>query len=712
MRVSTPTCLQMEATECGAAALASVLEYHGSYVPLSRLRAECGVSRDGSKASNILRAARRFGFDARGQRLEPADLRAIEPPFIVHWNLNHFVVVDGFDPRRVYLNDPASGPRAVSTREFDESFTGIVLTFEKTPEFVASGRRPSLAKALFSRAAGSGRALTLIVLCGVLSVVPSLLIPVFSKVFVDSVLVANKRDWLPPLLVGMATAAALRGTLLALQRTQLQRVLTRLSVTMTSTFLWHVLRLPVPFFYARSPGDLASRTRRNDAVASLLSSRVSSAVLDLFQVVFYGALMLYFDRLLSAVGFVSALCHMGLLLLAGRVRTDSSRRVAQASGKIQGIGAEGLQAIETIKAAGSEADFFATWAGHQAQLVAARQALARREQALHVAGSALSTISDVVLLGLGALRVMDGALSVGTLVALQSLMNSFLGPIENLTSFGAALQQLRGDVERLDDVLGNERESGVSAELPSTIEPRRLHGSLELRDVSFSYLPFAAPLVERLSLQIAPGQRVALVGGTGSGKSTVAKLVTGLYTPQEGKILFDGRDRRKLPRAALTRSVAMVDQDIVLFEGSVRDNLTLWDDTVPEADIVRAAQDACIHEDIARLQGGYDAKVTEGGFNFSGGQRQRLEIARALVRQPALLVLDEATSALDADTERRVDENLRKRGCSCLIIAHRLSTIRDCDEIIVLERGQAVQRGSHERLLGEAGPYRDLISAS
>ncbi|HTU61899.1 MAG TPA: cysteine peptidase family C39 domain-containing protein, partial [Polyangiales bacterium] len=429
MRVSTPTCLQMEATECGAAALASVLEYHGSYVPLSRLRSECGVSRDGSKASNLLRAARQYGFDARGQRLEPADLRAIRPPFIVHWNLNHFVVVDGIDDRRVYLNDPASGPRAVSTREFDESFTGVVLTFEKTPEFVASGRRPPLAKALFARAAGSGRALTFIVLCGVLSVVPSLLIPVFGKVFVDSVLVANKRDWLPALLVGMAVAAALRGTLLALQRSELLRVLTRLSVTMTSSFLWHVLRLPVPFFYARSPGDIASRTRRNDAVASLLSSRVSSAVLDLFQVVFYGALMLYFDRVLSAVGLVVGLCHVGLLVLAGRVRTDLSRRVAQESGKIQGVGAEGLQAIETIKATGSEADFFATWAGHQATLVAARQALARREQALHVAGSLLTTISDVLLLGLGALRVMDGALSVGTLVAFQSLMSSFLGPI-------------------------------------------------------------------------------------------------------------------------------------------------------------------------------------------------------------------------------------------------------------------------------------------
>ena len=712
MRVSTPTRLQMEATECGAAALASVLEYHGCYVPLSQLRTECGVSRDGSKASNILRAARSYGLEAKGWKREPVELRELPPPFIVHWNLNHFVVVDGFDRKRAYLNDPAVGPRSVSHAEFDESFTGVVLTFAKTEAFVASGARPSLARALFGRAKGSERSLSFIVLAGLLLVVPSLLVPVFGKVFVDSVLLSGKRDWLPGLIAGMALTAVLRAVLTWLQRGALLRVLTRLSVAMASSFIWHVLRLPVPFFFARSRGDLAGRVRVNDTVASLLSGRVSGAVLDLCQVAFYGVMMLYFDPLLTSVGLVTALLHVALLRLADRTRTDLSRRVAQEGGKLQGVAAGGLQSIETIKATGAENDFFAQWAGYQANMVVAQQALARRDQLLSVAASIVSTLNTLVVLGLGALRVMDGQLSVGTLVAFQSLMSSFIGPIENLAGFGASLQQLRGNVERLDDVLGHARDPLAPDVGQDDDEHRRLTGELVLRDVSFGYLPYAPPLIEGLDLHIAPGERIALVGGTGSGKSTIAKLVTGLYEPQQGLVLFDGAPRASLPRTALTRSIAMVDQDITLFEGTVRENLTLWDDTIPEVDVVQAAKDACIHDDIAKLQGGYDARVTEGGFNFSGGQRQRLEIARALVRQPALLVLDEATSALDSDTERRVDENLRQRGCSCLIIAHRLSTIRDSDEIIVLERGRAVQRGSHDQLISEPGPYRGLIAAS
>jgi NHLM bacteriocin system ABC transporter peptidase/ATP-binding protein len=525
------------------------------------------------------------------------------------------------------------------------------------------------------------------------------------------VLVGGKRDWLWGLALGMALTGVLRGALTWLQRGALFRLVTKLSVSTASTFMWHTLRLPVPFFFARSPGELASRVRLNDSVASLLSGRLSAVVLDLMLVAFYGAAMAYFDALLTGVGIATACAHLLLLKFAERTRTDLSRRVTQEAGKLQGVAAGGLQMIETIKATGAEADFFSQWAGHQAKLVNAQQTLARREQMLSVAASAITRINAVLVLGLGALRVMDGHMTLGTLVAFQSLMSSFIGPIESLAAFGASLQELRGSVERLDDVLRHEPDP-VTQQSSSRSEHRRLNGELELAAVSFAYTPYSPPMIEALDLHLAPGERVALIGGTGSGKSTVAKLVTGLYSPQSGEIRFDGVSRDKLPASALHRSVALVDQDITLFEGTVRDNLTLWDDTVPEADVVQAAKDACIHEDIARLQGGYDAKLTEGGFNFSGGQRQRLEIARALVRQPALLVLDEATSALDSETERRVDENLRRRGVSCLIVAHRLSTIRDCDEIIVLDRGRAVQRGSHEQLMSEPGLYADLIRAS
>ncbi len=710
-RVRTPTRLQMEATECGAASLAIVMEHFGSYLPLAKLRQECGVSRDGSKASNVLKAARTYGFDARGYRKEPDELRELAMPVIIHWNFNHFLVLDGFGKNRVYLNDPASGPRTVTEEELEHAFTGVVLVLTPTESFVPQGRRPRLLPSLLRRLSGSRAALAYVVLCGLGLVLPGLLIPIFGKVFVDDILISGKQDWLRGLLLGMALTAALRALLTALQRGYLIKLVMKLGVSMSSVFMWHALRLPVGFFFARSPGDLASRVQLNDSVASVLSGQLSRVILDLSLVTFYAALMLYYDPWLTLVGFATAVAHLGLLKLAERMRADLSQRAAQEGGKLAGVAASGLQMIETLKATGSESDFFGQWAGHQAKLVDAQQSLLRREQWIQVAVGALSRANSLLVLGLGALRVIDGHLSVGGLVAFQSLMVSFVTPIEGLAQFGASLQQLRGNVERLDDVLGQAQDTTVSA-VDGDDSRRRLTGELELRGVTFGYLPFTPPLVDDLALHIAPGQRVALVGGTGSGKSTIAKLVTGLYAPWSGSILFDGEQRDTLPRSALAASVALVDQDITLFEGTVRENLVLWDDTIPETDVVQAAKDACIHEDISKLPGGYDARVTEGGYNFSGGQRQRLEIARALVRQPALLVLDEATSALDAETERRVDENLRLRGCSCLIVAHRLSTIRDSDEIIVLDSGRVVQRGSHEQLLAEGGQYKELITSA
>ena len=729
-RVRTPTRLQMEATECGAASLASVLGFYGTFVPLSRLREECGVSRDGSKASNVLKAARAYGLDARGYRKEPDQVRAMAPPVIVHWNFNHFVVVEGFGRNKVFLNDPAIGPCMVTSEEFEHSFTGVVLSFEPTTDYAPQGRRPSILPSLLRRAANDVGSLVFVVLAGLLLVVPGLVAPVFSMIFVDEVLVGGKGYWLPALLGGMALTALLRSAILALQRSYLLKLFIKLGVTMSSGFMWHALRLPISFYLARMPGDLAARVRANDAVATILSGRLSGAVLDLMLVAAYGALIAYLDRPLAALIFATAAAYVVLLRTTARTRANLGRRVAYSAGKLAGVAAGGLQMIETIKSTGSESEFFAQWAGHQANLVEVQQSAARREQWLLLASTGLAQLSALMVLALGARRVMDGHLSVGTLVALQALAASFVMPVRRLCDAAGAAQSLGGDLERLDDVSdhrsdatfdGPRRESQPSpaptspAQKPPAQDahraPARLTGELELRSVTFGYLPFAPPLVEDLAVHVAPGQRVALVGSSGSGKSTVAKLVCGLYEPWSGQIVFDGHERGSLPRSAIVASVAMVDQDVSLFEASVRENITLWDDTIPETDVVRAAKDACIHEDITKLQGGYDARVTEGGNNFSGGQRQRLEIARALVRQPALVVLDEATSALDPETERQVDENLRRRGCSCLIIAHRLSTIRDCDEIIVLDRGRVVQRGSHEELIATEGVYRHLIAA-
>jgi ABC-type bacteriocin/lantibiotic exporter with double-glycine peptidase domain len=498
-RVRTPTRLQMEATECGAAALAIVLEYHGSFVPLAQLRQECGVSRDGSKASNILKAARTYGMEAKGFRKEPSEMRELQMPVIAHWNFNHFLVIEGFGRGKVYLNDPATGPRVVTDEEFDHAFTGVALTFVPTADFKVTGKRPALLPSLLRRLSGTKAPLLFIILAGLGLVLPGLVIPIFSKVFVDSVLVGGKHEWLPALLIGMAGTAVLRAALTWLQRAYLLRLVMKLAVSMASGFMWHVLRLPVPFFFARSEGDLASRVQLNDQVAHMLSGELSSVALDMMLVGFYGVLMLYFDPLLTSIGVATAIVHVVLLRLAERMRTDLSRRVAQEGGKLAGVAAGGLTMIETLKATGAESAFFSQWAGHQAKVISAQQQLARREQLLNAAVSALSQINDALVLGVGALRVMDGHMSVGTLVAFQSLMSSFIRPIESLAAFGATLQTLRGSIERLDDVLGHERDSSIeehsNGESPSA---RRLTGELELRDVTFGYLPFAPALVSEL----------------------------------------------------------------------------------------------------------------------------------------------------------------------------------------------------------------------
>jgi NHLM bacteriocin system ABC transporter peptidase/ATP-binding protein len=710
----SPTVLQMEAVECGAAALAIVLAHHGRWVPLEELRVACGVSRDGSKASNVVKAARGYGLAAKGFKKEPAALRSLALPAILHWNFNHFVVLDGFRKGRVFLNDPATGPREVTEEELDQAFTGVVLTFEPGPEFQRQGDPPRLVPALRRRLAGSRAALVFVLLAGLALAIPGLVVPVFSKIFVDSVLLENRREWLAPLLFAMGAAALLTGALTWIQQVYLLRLETRMAVGSSSRFLWHVLRLPTEFFSQRYAGDISSRVAINDRVAQLLSRDLATNALGAVMVVFFAAVLFQYDAVLTLVGIAVVSLNVAALRYVSRRRVDGNRRLVQDQGKLLGTAIGGLQTIETLKATGGESDLFARWAGYQAKVVNGQQELERYTQILDAFPPLLSAVNTALILGLGGLRVMNGSLTLGGLVAFQLLMAAFIAPINRLVSLGGRLQMVEGDMNRLDDVLRYRTDPSAgsgSGELPPVGAAVRLNGFLELREVSFGYSRLDPPLIESLHLSLKPGSRVALVGGSGSGKSTISRLVTGLYEPWSGEILFDGRRRRETPAGVLTGSLAAVDQNVFLFEGTVRENLTLWDATIPLPEVVAAAKDACIHEDIAARPGGYDSAIEEGGANWSGGQRQRLEIARALVGRPSVLVLDEATSALDPTTESRIDQNLRRRGCTCLIVAHRLSTIRDADEIIVLEKGKVVQRGAHDELKGVDGPYSRLISA-
>ncbi len=703
----------MEAVECGAASLAIILAHFNRWVPLEELRIACGVSRDGSKASNVVKAARSYGLLAKGFKKEPAELRHLQGPMIIHWNFCHFLVLEGIRKGRVYLNDPGNGPLIMTEEELDEAFTGVVLTFEPGPDFKPGGEPPRLLGSLQKRLVAVRAALVFVFLAGLALVLPGLVVPVFSKLFIDRILLEGRHDWLQPLLLGMGLTAILTGALTWLQQAYLLRLETKMAVSSSSRFLWHVLRLPVEFFNQRFHGDISNRVGINDRVAQLLSRELATNVLGMMVIAFFAVLMAQYDPLLTLVGVAIVSVNMLALRFVSRRRVDRSTRLLQDQGKLYGTAVGGLQMIETIKATGGEVALFSRWAGYQAKVVNTRQELERYTQLLDTVPPLLAALNSAIVLGVGGLRVMNGVLSLGGLVAFQALMASFAAPVSRLVNLGGRLQAVEGDMARLDDVLRyptDEHEGEAAGEPPPADFPVKLSGRLELSGLSFGYSRLDPPLIESLSLTLRPGARVALVGGSGSGKSTISKLVTGIYKPWEGEILFDGQRREEIPQSVMTNSMAFVDQNIFLFEGSVRENLTLWDATVPLAVIVAAAKDACIHDDIAARPGGYDSKVHEAGSNWSGGQRQRLEIARALVNRPALLVLDEATSALDPVTESLIDENLRRRGCTCLIVAHRLSTIRDADEILVLDKGKVAQRGTHDELKAVAGPYAQLIS--
>ena len=714
--VVTPTVLQMEQVECGAAALSIILSYYGRYVLLEELRTACGVSRDGSKASNIVKAARSYGLLGKGYKREPAEVRTATLPVIVFWNFNHFLVVEGFKDGRVYLNDPAYGRRNISDEEFDAGFTGVMLAFEKSPEFKAEGRPRSPWRSIARRLKGSRRALTFIILAALGLVTPVILLPVFTKVFIDQLIVNSLYYWLEPMLWLMFAMMVIAGVLTWLQQSALLRLQTRLAVTSSAKFLWHVLRLPMEFFAQRFPSEISGRVEVNEEIAALLSSGVTTNVVNLMMIGFFAVLMFLYDAKLTLFGILAVVLNLVVLRHFTHARKNLTQRLLQEESKCTGLAMTGLQMMETLKSTGSENGFFARWSGHQAKVINAEQRLSASMIVYSVVPQVLVALSAVAVLYFGGLRVMSGVLTIGMLWSFLALMEIFLEPASSLIELGGTLQEMDGSLARLDDVLRypmSKQFHTHHAAIPgaaSANTPVKLEGSVELRNVTFGYSRLDPPLIRDFNLKVKPGSRIAIVGATGSGKSTLSKLMAGLYEPWEGEILFDGVPRGHHPPELLHNSIALVDQEVVLFEATVRENLTLWDGTVDEAVMIEAAKDACIHSDISARHGGYNSLIEESGRDLSGGQRQRVEIARALTIQPRILILDEATSGLDPHTEKLVDDNLHRRGCTVIVIAHRLSTIRDCDEILVLQKGTVVQRGTHEELIASDGAYRTLLS--
>jgi NHLM bacteriocin system ABC transporter peptidase/ATP-binding protein len=713
-RVRTPTVLQMEMTECGAAALGSVLAYHGRRVPLEELRAACGVSRDGSKASNVVRAARRYGLEAVGMRREVDELLSGTFPLIVFWNFNHFLVVEGASRTKVWLNDPAMGPRTVSREEFATGFTGVSLEFKKGAGFTRGGAPSGVMSRLTGRLAGMRGGIAIVAWISVMLVIPGMVVPGLTAAFVDKVLVQRFEGWLNPLLIGLGVTLLLNVLLRSIQGLVLLRIELRMALEQSARFTWHVLTLPVAFFGQRHTGDLVNRVDANDRVATLLARDFGNAAANCVTAGFLGAVMISYDVVLGAIVLASAALNVVFVRLLQGSLANAAQRLQMEQARLFSTSVVGLQSIETLKATGGENDFFSRWAGYHARTVNSEQKLAIYQQSIDLLPPILLSLTSAAVLGIGALKVIDEDLTLGILVAFQGLLASFAGPVQQMVGVAGKVQEASADLSRLDDVLNYKPDwrFTAAAEGPAGAPASaRAAGRLTMHAISFGYDALEPPMIENFSLDVAPGQWVALVGESGSGKSTLGKLITGLIEPRTGEIRIDGHTLPAWGRERLSKIVASVDQDIHLFAGTVVDNVTLWDDTADHDGLIAAIDDAGLTPAVRAMPGNFKGTIEDGGRNLNGGERQRLEIARALVRNPAILVLDEATSGLDAMSESEILTAVRRRGMTCVLVAHRLSTIRDCDEIIVLERGKVVERGTHAALLAAAGAYARLIGA-
>ncbi|MDF6040919.1 NHLP family bacteriocin export ABC transporter peptidase/permease/ATPase subunit [Streptomyces sp. JH14] len=702
----------MEALECGAASLAMVLGHYGRHVPLEELRIACGVSRDGSRASNVLKAARSYGLQAKGMQMEPAALAEVQGPAILFWEFNHYVVYDGmgrrFGRRGVHINDPDKGRRFVSAEDFDTSFTGVVLVLEPGDGFRRGGRKPGIMGALPARLRGTSGTMLAALLASLLLVAVGATLPALSRAYIDMFLIGDQTSLLGVLFAAMGTMVALTVVLTWLQQANLLRGRIISSTLSSARFFRHLLRLPVTFFAQRSPADLVQRLQSNDVVAETLARDLTAVGVDGVVVLLYAVLLWTYDPQLTVIGVGLALLNVVAMRIAVRLRATRTQKLRADSARLTNTSYTGLQLIETLKATGGENGYFRRWAGQHATTLEEQQRLGVPSAWLGVVAPALATLNSALILWIGGLRAVDGHISIGLLVAFQALVTRFTAPVARLNSVAGRVQDFAADVARLKDVENFPVDSLYTRREPAA-STRRLKGHVTLEEITFGYSPLDKPLLTGFSLSVGPGQQVALVGGSGSGKSTVSRLISGLYSPWEGTIRVDGQRLEDIPRSALAASVSFVDQDIFLFEGTVRDNVALWDPSIPDDAVVAALEDAALYEVVARRPGGVHSRVEQDGRNFSGGQRQRLEIARALVRRPSILVLDEVTSALDAETEQIIIDNLRRRGCACVVIAHRLSTVRDSDEIVVLDHGSVVERGRHEDLVAAGGPYAELV---
>ena len=708
-RTKVPVIMQMEMLECGAACLAMILAYYKKWIPLEKVREECAVNRDGSNAKYVVMAGRNYGLEAKGFRGGVEDVKNAHLPCIIHWNFNHFVVLTGFSDKFAYINDPAAGEVKVPLEIFDKAFTGVYMTFEPGADFKPEGQRQSVLKFAQTRLKGTAAPIIFVIFTMFLISLIGIINPVLSRVFVDRVLTGQNPNWFRPLIGGMIGLAVVSFIVYLINALYLLKIRGKLAIVANSVFLWHVLRLPMSFFSQRMAGEISGRLKYNEAIAETLIAKLAPLFLNFVLTIFYFIIMVRYSVALTAIGVAAIVINMGMAKIISTKRIKIARTQMRDEGRLRGLTLGGIQMIETIKSSGAENGFFEQWAGIRAAVNRSQVEFIKTNAYLGAVPGFVMSLSRVAILITGAYLILTGSFTAGMLLAFQSFLIAFTAPVESFIDATQSIQEMRVTMERVEDVFKYEPDVKEDA-ADSADAPNKLTGNIELKNVSFGYNRLAQPLIKDFNMTLEAGSSVAIVGASGCGKSTLAKLVSGLYKSWDGEILFDGIPIKDVDRHSFTSSVAVVDQDITIFEDTVSDNVRLWDTSIEEFEVILASKDAGIHHDILHRTDGYKHMLAEDGKNFSGGQRQRLEIARALASDPAVLIMDEATSALDAKTENDVANAIRNRGITCIIIAHRLSTIRSCDEIIVMDKGLVVERGTHDELIEMGGYYTQLVT--
>ena len=707
-RAKVPVIMQMEMLECGAACLAMILAHYKKWIPLEKVREECAVNRDGSNAKYVVMAGRRYGLEAKGFRGGVDEVKDAQLPCIIHWNFNHFVVLTGFSDKFAFINDPASGEVKVPLDIFDKAFTGVYMTFVPGENFKPEGQRQSVLKFARARLKGTATPIIFVIFTMFLISLIGIINPVLSRVFLDRVLTGYNPEWFRPLILGMVGLAAVSFIVYLINALYILKIRGKLAIVANSVFLWHVLRLPMSFFSQRMSGEIAGRLKYNEAIAETLIARLAPLFLNFVLTIFYFIIMVRYSWILTAIGIAAIAINMVMARIISTRRIAIARTQMRDEGRLRGLTLGGIQMIETIKSSGAENGFFEQWAGIRAAVNRSQVEFVKTNAYLGAVPDFVLSLSRVAILIVGAYLILTGSFTAGMLLAFQSFLLAFTAPVESFIEATQSIQEMRVTMERVEDVF--KYEPDVKDVDVSDVSPNKLIGNIELKSVSFGYNRLAQPLIKDFDMTLRAGSSVAIVGSSGCGKSTLAKLISGLYKPWSGEILFDGTPISEVDRHSFTSSVAVVDQDITIFEDTVSENVKLWDTSIEDFEVILASKDAGIHHDILLRPDGYKHMLAEDGKNFSGGQRQRLEIARALASDPAILIMDEATSALDAKTENDVANAIRDRGITCIIIAHRLSTIRNCDEIIVMDKGIVVERGIHDDLIASNGYYARLVT--